>query len=491
MNYKVLLLFLILNAKLTYGIFLVNVKKQAIDRLTNELFPHIQRKLLKPIEIPTQKVRGLELNNLLLNLNIPNAPQFSLQPEKNRTIITLTDVGATMSAKLVIKIFRLRIATNTTFKLGLKSIGFGINLLHQKEPREFSSKINFEHVDVDCKSINITFENGKLNWMYRTVFKLPLLRSLFSRLKKKVCKKVKKFVSISGRKSVGEKLARGLNKRANTFLPMEIPVSTKQIIHLEGGDDVQVLPNSILLPLNIVFKTPDGTEFEKTCTRDDYNFYSSVPFHSDFIAQIPECYIRDYMNILVEEEKGLVFPRIEYEVQGEKIDAYAVMYQDPRSYVKAHNGYISLVAKVTLKIVYEQEFFFVDTLAEAEIRLSKIEGFSEDETKGEMLDIRKYTKNAHAHFTNKNVSTWIAKINLINLKEYDIRDNGVDLPEIITIKNVIEFYIKNYIKLEKKLRINRLCTFKQLCFDSFDFEIVEGMVLAGLSFNDEERYTDL
>lgn len=191
------------------------------------------------------------------------------------------------------------------------------------------------------------------------------------------------------------------------------------------------------------------------------------------------------MNILADEDSNISFPAATYEIDDERIDVVALMYKDPESYIKSFKGYIVLVTSTILKIVYKGETYLIDTLAECEITLKKRSENMPDDQVGEQKELRKYTKNTNSQFTGINVSTWTGKLVIVNLREYSVRENSLALPDQIDLKEVVERYLKSQVRMEKVLRVNKLCTFKDLCFESFEFNFVENMVLVGIQMGDK------
>lgn len=320
LKYQVLALIIILNLNLVSGFFLLDIKKRAIDRLTREVFPYIQKQLSKTIHLPQQKVMGIKIADLELNLDVSQTPIITLQPELNRVLITITNVEARASANLNVRIIK-EFTEPTNFYLKLKSIGFGMYLkMSQEDPKKFTTEIEFDHTDLDCGSIDIVFTNSRLNYFLQKLYNIKFLG-----VTNYLCKKVNKFIKDSAKKLAGLFEKKGLTSEINNFLPLKLPVSRKYFVSMGITDDVQITESSLVIKLSSELQNIDQTDFKKNCREDSFMFFEQVPTSSDFSLQIPDCYVGDFINLLANKDKGIDFPSVQYEFEGRRIDVIAII----------------------------------------------------------------------------------------------------------------------------------------------------------------------
>lgn len=479
MKYQVFVFIAILNIKLASSFFVLDIKKRAIDRLTKEVFPFIQKELNKQIRLPDQKVHGIKITDQQLNLEINNLPIIDLQSDLNRIMFIITDVGAMAKATLKVKIIK-EVSEETNFYIKLKSIGFSMKMnASEEEPRVFQNIVKFDHIDLECESIEIVFENSKLNYLLQNMYKINFLD-----VKNYLCKEQKKVIKDSAEKMAEHFLNHGLTERLNSFLPLDLPVSKKYFIHLEIAEDVKIKEKNVSVKLKSEVQNIDKSNFHKNCRDDNFNFFDQVPINSDFSIQIPECYVGDFINLLSNEDKGLAFPSIEYDFEGQRIDIMAVVEESPEHVVWAREGYISIIADSTLKIVHEGKIYEFDTFAECTIHINKLNALTVDHSTGDEIKVREFTNNKHIHFTDMNIGVFQAKMTLINLKEYNIKENSEKLPDNIPLNKIVDFYSNSNVQLHKKQVINRQCTMVGICFDNMNFELTDNMILVSVGFND-------
>lgn len=271
MYYKLfLLVILILNVNLTNAVFLLEVKESALDRLIEELWPHLQNQLTQTIDIPDQKVvKGIKLKNLKVDLDLPNRPIMTLDAVRNRSIMNIKNVSSEIHAKLKIGIF----AEEVSFFLRLNSIGVGFSVVHKNgNLNDIQTIIEFDHTDVDCESLNVKFMSGTINWVFNKVWNNSLIG-----IKKHVCKFIRNFIKDKANKFAQEMIDKDMKDRANEFLPMELPISKRDIMRIEVAEAIKIVGKSQVIPLRIESRKVDGTMFEKSCNREDFRFFPENP----------------------------------------------------------------------------------------------------------------------------------------------------------------------------------------------------------------------
>lgn len=479
MNNKLLLLIVLLNINIANGHFFLDIKKTSINRVLEDVFPVMKRVLNRVRHLPQQKVHGVKVTDITLQLDITSQPFVTLREESDDILITIKNVDAKATANMKVKLIKEMVEA-ASFHVVMSSIGFAMKLSQHEETKVFDTTVSLDHAEVNCDSIEIGFENETLNYGLQKV-----MNSSQNGIKNYICKLTGDLVKERSKTLGSHFLTRGLNERVNSFMPLDLPITIQNFLHIYQSSDIIIKVNSVIIPLANQIQSIDGTKFMKHCKEEDYIYTESFSSRdSDIKVIIPECYAGDFINTLANEEKGLTFPSIQHEINGKRIDIITIIQESEDHFIRSHNGYVNLVVDATLKVAYQGKMYYIESLAECNIRLLKLSGQAIDSPNAAQLEIRKYTFNDSVKYTDMNIGVFQAKMTLVNLKEYQLAENSPKLPDDISLIDIVDFYKQNFVTTEKKIRINRMCTTNNMCFDSWDFELMEGRVVLNVNQND-------
>lgn len=371
-----------------------------MERFTKEVFPLMKKEMTIKRKLPEQKIHGIKLCEMEAYLDLNVMPDIQLQKEQNRVLLSVTDIGAYASATLKVKLIK-EVVEPMKFYVKLKSIGLGMFMKNKLEGEHviFDTSIEFDHVNVDCESIDLQFESETINFVVQ-----KMLKSSMVDVKNYLCEMMTDVVKGYGSKLTKHFTSHGLNTKINSFLPLDIPVTPKVFLNLQMAYGIHVTDTSVILPLDPKITNIDGSQFIVFCGEPNYEFEKNVPYHRDFNLQMPECYSGEFINVIANEEDNIDFNSVEWEVNGKRVDMVTSILESADHFVRTHDGYVDLVLISTFKIVYEGKIYYADALAESSLRIIKTASNVDEIPTKEQLELRAHTKNKNAHYTNMNVA---------------------------------------------------------------------------------------